>query len=57
MFEKSELSTFTGKKINVLAILEKFFSSREIAYCENLIFGALEPHFQARKITFFENFY
>ena len=28
---------FTGKTINAIAILEMFLSSREFAYCENLI--------------------
>tara|TARA_Y100000593_G_scaffold80984_1_gene151303 strand:+ start:234 stop:581 length:348 start_codon:yes stop_codon:yes gene_type:complete len=49
IFEKFRLSAFTGKKINVIAILENFLSSREFTYCENLIFGALELHFQAQK--------
>ena len=49
IFENFGLSAFTGKKINVIAILENFLSSREFTYCENLIFGALELHFQARK--------
>ena len=49
IFKKFELSAFTGKKINVIAILENFLTSREFTYCENLIHGALKPHFQAQK--------
>ena len=49
IFENSGFSAFTGKKINVIAILENLLSSREFTYCKNLIFGALELHFQIEK--------
>ena len=61
MFDKLGLSALSEKKNNnVIAILENILSSREFTYCENLIFGALELHFQARKpkcsITFLKIF-
>ena len=36
--------------MNVIVIIENILSSCEFTYCENLIFGALELHFQARKL-------
>ena len=57
IFVKFKLSAFTGKKINGIAILENFLSSREFTYCKNLIFGALELHFQIQKSKYPSNFF
>ena len=37
IFEKYEMSAFTGKKIKVTGILENFLASREIQFYEKLL--------------------
>ena len=60
IFKKYEMSAFTGKKINAIAILENFLSSCESTICKKMDFGASDLDFQAPKIKvpyhFFENF-
>ena len=48
IFEKYGLSAFTGKKINAIAILINFLSSRDFTYCKKAIFGPLELINQAK---------
>ncbi len=51
IFEKYEMSAFTGKNIKVIAILEIFLASCESRCRKKWILGAPEPHFQAPKIN------
>ena len=49
IFEKFRLSAFAGQEINAIVILDNFLSPGEFTQCKNLIFGALELHFQVQK--------
>ena len=50
IFEKYEMSAFTGKKINAIAILENFLSSCDSTICKKMDFGASDLDFQVQKI-------
>ena len=58
--KNSDCQLSLEKRINVIAILEHFLSSREFTYCENLIFWSSGTPFSGPKIKvpyhFFENF-